>query len=287
MSAPQRIFITGISSSILSGIVNSLLAENHELVGLSRTKFTRAGIQIIQGDLQDPSSWKEEMQSCDLIIHAAAITHTHDEALYYKVNYEASKKLIDACPATAGFVFISSRTAGEKSGAYGHSKWLAEEYLKVHHERYLILSPSEVFGSVKNEGIESLIHDAQHKKIIPYPAGVKSPLSPIHVDDLTRLMTKWILAKDWPKEPVILNGPEDFLYPDLIRAIAKTSGNRPLLFPVPRFVMDLMAKASSLFPGKLPFTSDQVARLYASKKTLRMNKESMRSVQDYVRGISL
>jgi nucleoside-diphosphate-sugar epimerase len=130
MSAPKRIFITGISSSILSGLCKSLQEENHELIGLSRNKFVRKGIQIIQGDLQDPSSWNKEVQHCDLIIHAAAITHTHDESKYYSVNYEASKKLIDACPKSAGFVFISSRTAGEKSGAYGHSKWMAEEYLK-------------------------------------------------------------------------------------------------------------------------------------------------------------
>jgi nucleoside-diphosphate-sugar epimerase len=283
MSAPKRIFITGISSSILSGLCKSLQEENHELIGLSRNKFVRKGIQIIQGDLQDPSSWNKEVQHCDLIIHAAAITHTHDESKYYSVNYEASKKLIDACPKSAGFVFISSRTAGEKSGAYGHSKWMAEEYLKENHARYIILSPSEVYGSVKKEGIESLVHDAQHKKIIPYPAGVKSPLSPIHVDDLTRLMKNWILDKDWPKESVILNGPEYFLYPDLIKAIAKASGNNPFLIPIPRFAMNILAKVSALMPGKLPFTSDQVARLYAPKKTVRMDDKSMLTIHDYVK----
>lgn len=269
----------------MSGLVKSLQKEGHELLGLSRKRFMRKGMTIIQGDLLEPGSWQKELLTCHMVIHAAAITHTHDESLYYQVNFEASKKLIDACPKELGFVFISSRTAGKDSGAYGHSKWLTEEYLKAHHERYLILSPSEVFGSIKLEGVEKLIDDAMEKKLIPYPAGVKSKLSPIHVDDLTRHMTEAILSSDWPKDSLILNGPEDFLYPELISVVAQASANRPFLIPVPKLVMKLLAKVSAFFPGKLPFTSDQVARLYAPKKTVRMNDKSMRTVEDHVKAL--
>jgi len=279
----QRIFITGASSSLMSGLLRELNEAGNEIIGLSRNARSSKLARFIKGDLEDASSWQEELKTCDILIHAAAITHSHDPQEYFKINTEATKKLIDLWGVEKPFVFISSRTAGMKSGAYGKSKRDAEQYLKEHHKKYLILSPAEVFKTDKEEGIESLIQDALNNKFIPYPAGIPSPLCPIHIDDLLREISRHMNDVDhWPREAILLNGPESFSYKSMIQACSEVAGKKPFLIPIPRVIMQVLAQLARLFPGKLPFTSDQVARLYAVKPSIP-SVMKMKGVREYVK----
>ncbi|MDA0974121.1 MAG: NAD-dependent epimerase/dehydratase family protein [Bacteroidetes bacterium] len=281
----QKIFITGVTASLMKGLLFRLREEGHQIIGLSRQDTLLSGITVIKGDLQDPSAWQQEVLTCDMIIHGAAVTHSHKESDYFKVNLEATKTLLSLCRPEQGFVFLSSRTAGPDSGAYGRSKWEAENHIRSHHERHLILSPSEVFGVAKGEGIEKLITNAMTKSFLAYPRGVRYPMRPIHVDDLCEVMHRLITNETWPEGPVIINGPESMGFLRFFELISEASGHRPLLIPIPESLMRTLSSVAKWVPGALPFTSDQVTRLYAPKKEDEM-ASGLTRLSDYVKSIS-
>jgi nucleoside-diphosphate-sugar epimerase len=278
----HRIFITGVTASLMRGLLDRLIEDGHQLIGLSRKAVQIQGVHIVKGDLLDPSTWQEDLKNSDMIIHGAALTHSHEDSEYFKVNLESTKSLLAICKPEQSFVFISSRTAGPDSGAYGRSKWEAENHIRSNHERHLILSPAEVFGVDKGEGIEKLITDAMTKRFLPYPGGVRYPMRPIHVDDLCEIMHKHITSEHWPEVPVVINGPESMSFQRFFEVIAMASDHHPMLLPIPAFMMRTLSYVAKFLPGFLPFTSDQVARLYVPKKEVEMAADLIR-LEDYVK----
>ncbi|NNC84223.1 MAG: NAD(P)-dependent oxidoreductase, partial [Flavobacteriales bacterium] len=213
----QRIFITGITSFLLRDLATRLRDRGNTCIGLSRQSISMEGIELIHGDLLQPDTWRDHLATCDMVIHGAAITHSHDENLYEQVNHLATRALVDACDPGQRFVFISSRVAGMHSGAYGVSKFRAEEYIRSHCPDHLILRPSEVFGGGKEEGIESLIRTVLQKRLVVYPGGVGTPLCPIHVKDLVDNMEEIILQESHPDYMMILRGPQCMGFKEIVQ----------------------------------------------------------------------
>ncbi|NNC84377.1 MAG: hypothetical protein HKN79_12445, partial [Flavobacteriales bacterium] len=142
--------------------------------------------------------------------------------------------------------------------------------------------PSEVFGGGKEEGIESLIRDVLQKRLVVYPGGVEAPLCPIHVNDLVDQMEEIILQES-PSDMMILRGPQCMGFKEIVQTISDAAGVRPMCVSIPRWMMRMAAMLAKWFPGVLPFTADQVARLYAPKPVGTIDRSDMIGLVEYVR----
>ena len=202
---------------------------------------------------------------------------------YYQINYEATQKLVEISQKNKSrFVFISSRVAGENSGAYGNSKLLAEKYIQKNCENWLIIRPSEIFGVSKNEGIESLIEDAAKKKVLPYPIGVESKLYPIHVDDVNKIMHDHIFQIQSRNQIVAINGQKGYLYKEVIETVANACSNRPLLIPIPKLFVQTIGFVLKVFRIKTAdIVPDQIPRLYSEKDYPKPNNQKSMSLEKY------
>jgi nucleoside-diphosphate-sugar epimerase len=106
-----------------------------------------ADVEVVAGDLTDAGSLAAAVRDVDRVVHGAAIMHVERVRQYYEINTEGTRSLALAA-AAAGvrrFVFLSSNAAGGRSetpgvlmresdasvprSPYGHSKWLAEQFL--------------------------------------------------------------------------------------------------------------------------------------------------------------
>lgn len=126
---------------------------------------------VITGELSDPESLKRLVADADVVVHLAAYVHkpTHtsaQKAECYQVNYEGTKKLLDACLTCENppFVVLFSTVSvyGKKDDpfqeemncepetTYGETKLLAERYFqelqKTTYLRGCILRPSAIIG---------------------------------------------------------------------------------------------------------------------------------------------
>jgi len=131
----KKVFVTGASPGLIRAVINLLSVEKFEVICLTRQNIEEKviGISWHVGDLLKPETYERVLSSCDVVLHGAAVTHTINEQEYYEVNLEGTKKLLSLFEPNAEvrFIFISSRTASEESGAYGRSKFLAEKALKT------------------------------------------------------------------------------------------------------------------------------------------------------------
>lgn len=281
----KKIFITGISSQILSVLALKIDASLYDIYGFTRDKNFRSpspDIDMIYGDLLNESSYIAHIQDVDILIHGAAITHSSNKASYYKVNYEATKRLVDNAIARGvkRFVFISSNTAHPKNGAYSHSKHLAEAYIMSKCPSWHIYRISQVFGvKAKDEGIEKLIQQALQKRIILSPSGMSSKLYPIHAEDVASNIIDNMLGSGTNLRADI-NGNVPFTYNSLIDFIAEVANKRILKVRLPKAMLYAAKFVASILP--LGFVPDQVDRLYG-KKTFSSNNQISITLEDYIK----
>ena len=224
MNIKKKIFITGASSELMKKLILLINKNDFEILCLSRknSEKTESGISLIKGDIQNIRLFKEELKPCDILIHAAAVTHSSDKQKYFDINLEATKELVDIAVEfkIKKFIFISSRAAGLKSGSYGKSKILAEEYIKQTLNNWLIFRPSEIFGGNKNEGIQKLFSDIKTKKNIICPLSTPK-LFPVFIDDTTQIIYDFSFNKKIINKVITVNGKEGYTYKELVKLTTK------------------------------------------------------------------
>ena len=285
MTAKKKILITGYSSELMQHLVAHIDIEQYEISGLlrSKSKIKVMDFNIIEGDLSNYSLMNKIVSGYDIIIHAAGITHSFKSKPYFKINYNHTKNLVDTAQKNniERFIYISSRAAGKKSGAYGKSKYLAEEYVKEKLDNWLIFRPSEVFGSNKKEGVEKLIHDAISKKWMLYPMGVKSKLFPIHIEDLASIMAKNIFDKKLSSRTIIINGSKGYTNKELILKVCALINKKILIIPIPKIVMYTTKLILEVIPFQIGIVPDQIPRLYSNKEYTKVDHQ-MLEIEDYI-----
>lgn len=267
----KRIFITGASSQLMQKFISLTDKERYKIIGLTRDKTNKCdSIKWIEGDLRNINELSEYLRGCYMIVHAGAVTHSLDKKNYFEINMEASKQLVSIAKQSEikRFIFISSRTAGagHKSGAYGLSKLLAEQYIMKHLNDWIIFRPAELFGANKNEGIVKLINNVIEKRIIFCPNNIPSKLYPIHIDDTAKIIHDLTFNQTSERKVITINGNKGFSYHELIKLIDFITGEKTRIVPIPKFVMFIAKRILELTRINIGIVSDQIPRLYSSKQ---------------------
>ncbi len=264
----QKVFVTGLSSSLLQQIVGYLPLDKFEILALTRKNHPepQEGVTWLHGSLETIGLLEEDLAGISFIIHGAAVTHTPDIGEYFRINYEATKNLVDISNRIGGvkFIYISSRAAVPGSGGYGESKLKAEEYVRTNCKSWIVYKPSEIYGGMKNEGIESLIQDALSKTVQIYPGG-ESLMYPVSLEDTSKLIYEYSFEKGHWNQTLIVNGTEAYSYKSLIELVSKITGKSKILLPIPKFIMYFIQWVISNTGLKISIVPDQIDRFYAPK----------------------
>jgi NADH dehydrogenase len=265
----KRVFVTGASSELMRSVLSRFPKEEYRFIALSRTEMSDgSNISWIKGDLLNPSTYQSALEDVDMIIHAAAITHSRDPEQYWSVNVEGTRLLVQAANyfGNPRVVLISSRTASRLSGAYGASKLESENVVKELVSDFLIIRPAEVFGGTKGEGIDGALASAIKGGLNPCPVGLQSRMYPIHTTDAAVAIAAVILDKKTGNSTVYVNGSEAYSFYELLKLVESETGRRIWVIPIPKLVMKMAALFSTILNIDLGFAPDQVDRLYSPKQ---------------------
>jgi len=168
-------FVTGSTGFVGGQLVSSLIEEGDNVRALARRKsdtsrLKQLGVEIVEGDVTDPSSFADRMKGCDVVYHVANIYELWlpKRTLFYDVNVKGTKNVLKAA-SDAGItrvVYTSTSAAlGERRGEtateetqhtgffpsdYNRSKHYGElEAMKMCKEQGLplvVVSPADVLG---------------------------------------------------------------------------------------------------------------------------------------------
>ena len=222
--------------------------------------------ETICGDMTDPESLDRACQGMGGVLHLAALTHSCNNAEYFRVNREGSQNLINACKRknVRRFVFISSVAASEDGGAYGLSKLESEDRVCESGLQWIILRPSEVYGPQMKEGIGELISWVKNLKFIPIVGDGSYCMSPVYIDDVVEAIAQIVVNPDLINQKLNLCGPEIIPFREVIDRLSRFLEVRRNKIFIPVWIARLGVSLSSIV--KLgSFIPDQIPRLLCRK----------------------
>lgn len=117
----MRVFVTGAAGFIGRSVVQELLENGHEVLGLARSDanveiLTKLGADIHRGDLENHESLKAGARATDGVIHLAFVHDFSDFEKGVRVDREAIEAIGEALAGTGKPLVIASGTVGISPG---------------------------------------------------------------------------------------------------------------------------------------------------------------------------
>jgi nucleoside-diphosphate-sugar epimerase len=208
---PSKYLITGATGFVGGHIAEACAARGHGVRALARagsdaSALERAGVEIIRGDVTDPSAIQRALDGVDVVVHCAAkVGDSGPVEEYRTVNVEALRSLIDACRSRPLKRFIHMSSLGVYEAKHHHgtdeseplpathldgytqtkveADRLAQEYQKKYRMPLVILRPGFVYGPRDRVVLPNLIKRMTSGKV-HYLGGDRRALNTIYIGNL-------------------------------------------------------------------------------------------------------
>ncbi|MEE3079974.1 MAG: NAD(P)-dependent oxidoreductase [Bdellovibrionota bacterium] len=287
----MKFLITGATGFVGSHLYERFQQEGHIPYALVRNenKANEFGIHenIVKGSLSNLSWIKELPDDLDGVIHVAGIVHADNPKEFEKINTQATINLFKELQKTYEdrekahspfhFIFISSLAAGGPSkigekrrvedsdlplSQYGISKALAEKSIKELNKEFIltIVRPPMIIGP-RDPAVLDIFKMVKSRFILgPGLNFLKKTYSFIFISDLIEIIYQLSITK---KEGTFYSSHSDIItFENLINTIKEDMKIKRLFhFPVPHFLLKLVAKLTSFLPVSSRLTNDKVIEL--------------------------
>ena len=264
----KNILVTGASSEMGSSLIRELLNNSGLKIRamVHRSPVNIHGCEIRPGDLKKSDLLVKALFGIDTVVHIAALTKSTRELDYFEVNVRGTQNLIDAsldC-GVKKIIYISSAAASLHGGGYSRSKLEAEQRIIKSGMQWVILRPSEVYGQRAGDSINQLIHWVQNYFFVPVIGVGSCKLSPVFIEDVVPAMALAIFNEELENKTIVLAGPEELTYDDLVDRIATYFGVKRFKLYLPEGLIRLGIMIISKL-GINFVVPDQIPRLLCNK----------------------
>lgn len=279
----ERVLVTGATGFIGRHLCAALYEYNFFVRALVRSKSQGDNMlcgEAVLGDLAEGPLSDNFCEGIDTIFHLVGKAHalseiTQDESEYFRVNTEATQKLLVAAQRTGvrRFVYFSSVKAVSDglSTPYGASKAAAEELVLYggYVPEPVIIRPAMVYGNTEKGNLPKMIR-AIDKGVFPPPPKINNKRSMVHVDDVVQ--AAWLAATDPNAVGKVLTVTDGYAYStrQIYEWICESLGKPVPTWILPATVLKLMAVVGDGI-GKVQghrflFNSDVLEKLVGSEE---------------------
>jgi nucleoside-diphosphate-sugar epimerase len=235
----MKVFITGGTGFIGSGVIMELVAKGHEVVGLARSeqskrRLAELGASALGGSLEDIESLKRGAESSDAVIHCAFVHNFADFLTACNSDKQAIETLGEAIVGTNKIFLITSgvpnsapnHAVTENDAPDGQTPRQSEAAALPFTERGVdvrIVRPARfVYGEALANGfIAALIGNAYQNGVSAYVNDGSNHIHAVNVLDLAKL---YLLALEKGKRGAKYHGVGDGAIP--YRIVAEKIGKR-------------------------------------------------------------
>lgn len=174
----MKVLVTGSNSFIGKNLIYHLKEiQNIEILTFNRSNTFK--------DIEN------EMKDIDLIFHLIGTSRPSDPEEFYNVNYEITKNLVDIINEknpSAKLIFSSSIQA-ELDNDYGHSKIMAENYIRNNLKYYYIYRLHNIFGKWSRPNYCSVVANFCYNIANDLDITINNPdkyIEFVYIDDLCK-----------------------------------------------------------------------------------------------------
>lgn len=267
-----KILITGATGFIGKHLISNIITDHQDysIRAVVRHKTDQLpGVveQYVLGDFMDLPDWEGAVQSCDFVVHLAAITggekkkNSHSEKRLELVNVQASEALAKAA-VKAGvkrFVFLSSiKVCGNTcqvpidedhlvhcEDGYARSKYLAEQQILAVVDRtsmdVVIVRPPLVYGPGVKGNFAKLINLANRGWPLPL-GGIENQRTLCAVDNLTDFIATALEHPRAANEVFCVADGSSLSTIELVRLLALAQNKKIIIIPFSGLVLKNILK---------------------------------------------
>jgi len=265
----SKVVVTGAGGFVGEALIGRLLLDGEFLPIAAARGTTRLADRcpVVSLDLSEPDVMPS-LDGVQAVVHAAARVHVMNEtatdalAMFRRINVDGTLRLARhaAESGVRRFIFISSiKVNGESTVAghpftadsvpapvdpYGVSKYEAEEGLKKLSietgMEVVIIRPPLVYGPGVKANFLSMMRWLN--KGLPLPLGsIGNRRSLVAIGNLVDLIVTCIEHPAAANQTFLVSDGEDLSTTQLLRYLARALGKKPLLMPVPQWLLTLVA----------------------------------------------
>lgn len=223
------ILVVGATGQLGADVARLLLERGERVRILARNEqaaepLTRAGAELVRGDLKDRGSLDRACAGASVVITTANSARRSGDDNPQTVDLQGNHNLIDAAKAAGvrQFIFVSAQIADPRSPApFLAAKGKSEEYLRDSGLPYTIIAPN-------------LFMEVWAATLVGMPARAGQPVtvvgsgqrkhSFISVRDVARFVVAAVNKPDALGKRLVLGGPEALSFRDVAQIYGRVLG---------------------------------------------------------------
>src|SRR5260370_29717130 len=223
-------WMVGASSRAGSVVVQRLLAQGKPVRAMTRTPVSLAhlkqqGVEVVSGDLRDPTSLLRACQGVEQVLAAAHALDGKGENNPHTVDDVGNRQLIDAAKAAGveHFVFLSILGASADAPLeFFRIKYRTQEYLRASGLNFTILRPS-AFMDLWAQLIGQPI--LEQGKTTIFGRG-NNPVNFVAVEDVARFVCTALEDLRACNQVIEVGGPENMTLNQVAETFESVSGRQ-------------------------------------------------------------
>lgn len=218
---------------------------------------------VVLFNREDYVNPKPKLKDAEIIIHIAGGIYGSWDSLY-AANVQTTKTLIENAPNLKRFIYVSTAV---EDGDYTTTKRIAEDFIRCSGIPYVILRPTGIVFDDDNRLYNQLFHLIKKYPVVPLFGGGKQLAHPVWYGDVVRCIINSIKIR--PNQTIYVAGGQVLSFRDIVLNIAKRLNKKPILLPLPKFLVWFMPFLS--WSEKKRFFDNKVYPIDKMKKILKVN----------------
>jgi NADH dehydrogenase len=231
-----------------------------------RAKELATVAEVVETDIFDLNGLTATLQGCDAVVHLVGILNSDGKKRSFRrMHVELVENVVAACHAAkvVRLLHMSALNADQASGGslYLRSKGEGENHAHTRGKPGIAVTsfrPSVIFGPD-----DSFLNRFALLMKIPGPLPLACPdaqLAPVYVGDVAAAFANALEDRRTFGKHYELCGPESYTLEQIVRFVARHTGQHKLIVRLPDWAARLEASILQYFPGK-PFTPDNYLSL--------------------------
>jgi NADH dehydrogenase len=234
----------------------------------ARVLAIQGGLELVAGDVLDPSSLKTAMRGCDAVIHLVGIISELGRNTFENTHTIATSNVVRAAEAAGIRRHIQMSALGTRRGApsrYHQTKWAAEKAVRSSSLAWTILRPSLIYGP-SDHFVNVFAAISGWSPVLPVMGSGRPLLQPVSVEAVSQAFVKALADSRCEGATLDLCGPERLSFNQVLDEILAVLGRRRFKLHVPLALARVQAALFEfVFPRLLsraaPLNRDQLLML--------------------------
>ncbi len=228
---------------------------------LSRMGVPRQA-ELMAANVDDEAQVRKAVAGATMVVNLVGILNKPGGQKYAAVNLDGARRIAEAAAAAkvARLVHVSSMSADPNSTSlYAQTKAAGEVAARAAFPSLTIVRPSVVFGP-EDDIFSRFANLSRYSPVLPLFGGGKTIVQPVYVGDVGAAIVRILANPETRGLTYELGGPRTMSMREIVSMVAKETGRRRLLVPVPIWAAEIQAEILQSLPNP-PLTREEVALL--------------------------